>query len=93
MPRALSSQRGKNGRAEKTGERGKNGGAEKTGERGAKKTRRGGDEAKRRRSQERFGSMFRGGLCRCHGTTTAQELVEDFSAALISSFQRGDELN
>jgi len=37
--------------------------------------------------------MFRGGLRRCCGTTTAQELDEDLSAALFSSFQRGDEFN
>jgi len=50
-----------------------------------KKTGRGRDTAERRRSPERSGQMFRGGPRHCRGTT-AQELVEDFSAALISSF-------
>jgi len=56
-----------------------------------KKTGRGGDTAKRKRLPERFGHTFRGRLCHCCGTTTAQELDEDLSAALISSFRRGDE--
>jgi len=74
MPQAPSPQRGENGRAEKTGGR------------GAQKTGRERDVAERRRSPERSGQMLRGGLRRCHGTTTAQKLVEDLSAALISSF-------
>jgi len=52
-----------------------------------KKTGRGRDTVERRRSPERSGQTFRGGPHRCRGTTTAQELVEDFSAALIFSFQ------
>jgi len=78
-PRVPSLQRGKNGRVEKTGGR------------GAKKTGRGEDKTERRRSPERFGLRFRSGLRHCCGTTTAQELDKDLSAALISSFQRGDE--
>jgi len=57
------------------------------------KTGRGRDMAERRRSLVRAGQTFRGGSHRCRGTTTAQELDEDLSAALFSSFQRGDELN
>jgi len=68
-------------------QRGENSGAKKTGGRGAQKTGRGRDTAKRRRSPERSGQTFRGGPCRCCATTTVQELNEDFSAALISSFR------
>jgi len=74
-------------------QRGKNGRVEKIRGRGTKKTKRGKDMAERRRSPERFGQTFRGGPCCCHGTTTAQELDKDLSAALISSFRQGDELN
>ena len=56
------------------------------GEEAHKKTGKGKDTAERRRSPERSGQTFRGRSCCCHGTTTAQELVEDLSAALISSF-------
>ena len=76
MPRVPSPQRGENGRAEK---------------RGMKKTGRRGDTAERRRSPERFGQTFRGGPHRCCGTTMAQELDEDLSAVLISSFWPEDE--
>jgi len=51
-----------------------------------KKTGRGGDTAERRRSPERFGQTFRGRPHRCCGTTMVQELDEDLSAVLISSF-------
>jgi len=68
-------------------QRGENGGAEKTGGRGVKKTGKGRDTVERRRSPERSGQMLRGGLHRCRGTTMVQELDEDFSAALISSFR------
>ena len=63
----------------------------KTGGRGVKKTGRGGDKTERRRSPEKFGQTFRGGPHRCRRTTMAQELDEDLSATLISSFQQGDE--
>jgi len=75
MPRASSPQRGENG------------GAEKIGGRGAKKTGRGGNIAERRRSPEKSSQTFRGGLHHCRGTTTAQELDEGLSAALLSSFR------
>jgi len=67
-------------------QKGENGGAEKTGGRGMKKTGRERDTAERRRSPKRSGQTFRGGPRHWRGTTMAQELVEDFSAALISSF-------
>ena len=72
-------------------QKGENGRAEKTGGRGVKKTGRGGDKTERRRSPEKFGQTFRGGPHRCRRTTMAQELDEDLSATLISSFQQGDE--
>jgi len=56
-----------------------------------KKTGRGGDKTERRRLPEKFGQTFRGGPHRCRRTTMAQELDEDLSATLISSFQQGDE--
>jgi len=80
-PRAPSLQRGENGRAEKTGGR------------GVQKTGRGRDIVERRKTPERSSQTFRGGSCCCRGTTTVQELDEDLSAALISSFRREDELN
>jgi len=73
-PQAPSPQRGKNSRVEKIGER------------GTKKTGRGGDTVERRRLPERSGQTFRGEPHRCHRTKMVQELDEDLSAALISSF-------
>jgi len=73
-------------------QRGKSGGAKKIGGRGAKKTRRGGDKEKRGRTPERSGTSIRGGSRRCHGTTMAQKLDEDFFA-FESSFQQGHEFD
>jgi len=41
----------------------------------------------REEDRQRSGQTFRDGSRRCHGTTTVQELDEDLSAALISSFR------
>jgi len=51
-----------------------------------KKTRRKRGTVDRRGMPEGSGSLSRSGSCHCCGTTTAQKLDEDFSAALISSF-------
>jgi len=66
--------------------KGENCGAEKIGGRSVKKTRRKRGTVDRRGMPEGSGSLSRSGLCHCCGTTTAQKLDEDFSAALISSF-------
>jgi len=66
--------------------RGENCGVEKIGGKSVKKTGRKRGTVDRRGMPEGSSSPSRGRSCCRHGTTTAQKLDEDFSAALISSF-------